>query len=82
MSKLKIPAAELIGSPLTSNELKSIIAGYQNGGLKCLCSYDNKSTSSIQETMGACATWCSGKCHDEGKTSWTATYAGMTISGD
>lgn len=36
MSKLIIPAAEIIGTPLTSEELKGIIAGSTQTG-KCSC---------------------------------------------
>lgn len=81
MSKLIIPAAELIGTPLTTEELKSIMGGSQSSGLTCKCSYAGKSTSSIQNSLDACANWCSGECHKESKTGWTATYAGMSVSG-
>lgn len=39
MSKLIIPAAELIGTPLTTEELKGILAGYSINK-KCNCSYE------------------------------------------
>ncbi len=81
MGKLIIPAAELIGTPLTQEELKNIIAGSQNSSLRCTCSYATKTTSSIQNSMDACAAWCSTACHNDNQTNWIATYAGMTISG-
>ena len=39
MSKLIIPAAELIGTPLTTEELKAILAGYSITKV-CTCSYE------------------------------------------
>ncbi|MBD5238346.1 MAG: hypothetical protein HDS64_01045 [Bacteroidales bacterium] len=39
MSKLIIPAAELIGTPLTTEELKGILAGYSITKV-CTCSYE------------------------------------------
>lgn len=81
MSKLIIPTAELIGTPLTQEELKGIIAGTQNSGLKCTCTYANTTTSAIKNSLDDCAAWCSGECHNNSKINWTATYAGITMSG-
>lgn len=82
MSKLIIPVAELIGTPLTPEELKTIIAGNQNGGLKCTCSFEGTTTTSIKNSMDECAGWCSNECHNKGKVNWSATYSGITKTGD
>lgn len=81
MSKLTIPASALIGTPLSSEELKSIIGGIQSAGLTCTCSFDGTSTSSIKDSLDACAAWCSAECHKEFKKGWVAQYSGMTVSG-
>lgn len=81
MSELIIPAAEIIGTPLTSEELKGILAGYQTKGLRCLCSYGETSTSSIKDSLDDCAGWCSSECHKNFETNWTATYGGITVKG-
>lgn len=46
MSKLIIPAAEIIGTPLTTEELKSILAGTAQAG-KCSCHLQDKNGGTI-----------------------------------
>lgn len=70
MSKLIIPAAELIGTPLTQEELKGIIAGRDSQVCVCTITYANGESDSPKTLYGAttptlcaaaCASWCSEK---------------------
>ncbi|MDE6032561.1 MAG: hypothetical protein K2G15_01220 [Muribaculaceae bacterium] len=63
MSKLIIPAAELIGTPLTPEELKGIIAGAVMEG-HCSCDWILTNYTSYTAVIGTVAdeTECSEKC--------------------
>ena len=63
MSKLIIPAAEIIGTPLTPEELKGIIAGAVMGG-DCSCDWILTNYTSHTSEIGTVAdeTECSTQC--------------------
>lgn len=70
MSKLIIPAAELIGTPLTSEELKGILAGTLSDPV-CKCSYtlvgdpDPRSlTISDATDVASCEAECASRCNE------------------
>ncbi|MDE7111782.1 MAG: hypothetical protein K2O38_07780 [Muribaculaceae bacterium] len=72
MSKLIIPAAELIGTPLTQEELKGILAG-RDYFKRCQCSLnyggdewfpfqpDAKNINSLEECGASCKQTCIDK---------------------
>lgn len=68
MSKLALPVAELLGSPLSSDELKSIVGG-NNTGINCICSWrwsdgtDNARRYTV-ESEQECLNTCSAYCHN------------------
>lgn len=75
MSKLIIPAAELIGTPLTTEELKSIMGGVIMAG-NCFCSYTRTgplfegapakhSTTMQTQTSADCETACKQECDND-----------------
>lgn len=67
MSKLIIPAAEIIGTPLTSEELKGILAGFVMGG-DCSCDWILTNYTSYTSDLGTvtdendCSTKCKQMC--------------------
>ena len=70
MSKLIIPAAELIGTPLTPEELKGILAGSLSDPV-CKCSYnlendpDSRSvTITNVANAESCETACASRCNE------------------
>ena len=75
MSKLIIPAAEIIGTPLTPEELKGILAGAINAKT-CKCSYNGtESTIKISPmTQAECQRACSTAAHKGPVYSWCATF--------
>ena len=68
MSKLIIPAAELIGTPLTPEELKGILAGSMMGG-DCSCDWILANYTSYTSEIGPvnnesdCSEKCEEMCH-------------------
>ncbi|MBD5294414.1 MAG: hypothetical protein HDR75_07095 [Bacteroides sp.] len=81
MSKLIIPAAELIGTPLTLEELKGILAGDLTNPV-CKCSYnllgdpDTRSlTISDAKDAAGCETACASRCN-ENITKKCESYSG------
>ena len=69
MSKLIIPAAELIGTPLTPEELKGILAGSTQAG-KCSCHMKGKHGETVTapqifyvvSDQAACTKKCNEVC--------------------
>ena len=67
MSKLIIPAAELIGTPLTPEELKGILAGLTK--YTCQCTWNDgkskyKEYAVGPETAEDCQTSCQNICNE------------------
>ena len=66
MSKLIIPAAELIGTPLTTEELKGILAGRDSKVCMCTLTYANGNSDSPTEIHGVPdSASCASRCHDK-----------------
>lgn len=69
MSKLKIPVNPLLGSPLTAEELKSILGGQVNFTRICHCTYHyrgschgDKSCPTSENVAADSESLCSEKC--------------------
>lgn len=67
MSKLIIPAAELIGTPLTTEELKGILAGRDSQTCMCTLKFSSDKPDYKTEIHGvsdsaSCASSCHEKC--------------------
>ena len=81
MSKLIIPAAELIGTPLTPEELKGIIAG-RDYFKKCVCKLNYGGTEWFETQADAkninnleqCGTSCKQICADNKCASVTYSF--------
>ena len=67
MSKLALPVAELLGSPLSSDELKSIVGGYHTWyECDCQCKKDDTTISNerwydittAEQCDKACTSYC------------------------
>lgn len=66
MSKLIIPAAELIGTPLTTEELKGILAGRDSQTCMCTLKYANGNSDAPFEIHGVTeSASCASRCHDK-----------------
>ena len=67
MSKLIIPAAEIIGTPLTPEELKGILAGSTQAG-KCSCHMEDKNGGTVTAPQPSYAVSdqaaCTKKCNE------------------
>lgn len=74
MSKINLPASQMIGTPLTEEELKGIVGGFVHK-TECLCTlhFKNGTNSTVSvdaQTSGACKTACKVECDpNEGCTS-------------
>lgn len=69
MSKLIIPAAELIGTPLTTEELKGILAGRDSQTCMCTLTYANGNSDTPIEIHGVSdSASCASQCHDRCST--------------
>lgn len=69
MSKLIIPAAEIIDTPLTTDELKSIIAGRDSQICMCTLTYANGNSDAPFEIHGISENAsCASRCHDKCST--------------
>jgi len=63
MSKLTLPVNPLLGSPLTDEELKSIIGGQTDASRSCHCTYHYEGgASGYDETAADSETVCREAC--------------------
>ncbi|MBD5281491.1 MAG: hypothetical protein HDR86_01825 [Bacteroides sp.] len=79
MSKLIIPAAELIGTPLTPEELKGILAGEMK--YTCMCTWEDEHSYYEDFIKGPkTGDKCSASCHELCNTKATCSEPTLKYS--